>query len=52
MGGPGKSGKVNAIGGSLGIVVDARGRPLQFYPDEEKNISRNEIWKKTYQKYS
>jgi hypothetical protein len=52
MGGPGKSGKVNAIGGALGIVVDARGRPLQFYPDEEKNISRNEIWKKTYQKYS
>lgn len=52
MGGPGKSGKVNAVGGALGIVVDARGRPLQFHLDEEKNIKRNEIWRKTYQKYS
>jgi uncharacterized protein (TIGR01319 family) len=52
MGGPGKSGKVNAVGGALGIIVDTRGRPLQFYPDEEKNINRNEIWRKTYQKYT
>ncbi len=52
MGGPGKSGKVNAVGGVLGIIVDARGRPLQFYPDEEKNITRNEVWRKTYQKYN
>ena len=52
MGGPGKAGKVNAVGGALGIIVDARGRPLQFYPDEEKNINRNEIWRKTFQKYS
>ena len=51
MGGPGKSGKVNAIGGTLGIVIDARGRPLQFLADEEKNIQRNEIWRKTFQKY-
>ena len=52
MGGPGKAGKVNAVGGALGIIIDARGRPLQFYPDEEKNIERNEIWKKTFQKYT
>jgi len=52
MGGPGKSGKVNAVGGVLGIIVDARGRPLQFLPDEEKNMHRNEIWRKTYQKYT
>ena len=52
MGGPGKSGKVNAVGGVLGIIVDARGRPLQFLPDEEKNMQRNEIWRKTYQKYT
>lgn len=52
MGGPGKSGKVNAVGGVLGIIVDARGRPLQFLADEEKNIQRNEIWRKTYQKYT
>jgi uncharacterized protein (TIGR01319 family) len=52
MGGPGKSGKVNAVGGVLGIIVDTRGRPLQFYPDEEKNINRNQVWKKTFQKYA
>ena len=52
MGGPGKAGKVNAVGGALGIIVDTRGRPLQFYPDEEKNINRNQVWKKTFQKYS
>jgi uncharacterized protein (TIGR01319 family) len=52
MGGPGKSGKVNAVGGVLGIIVDARGRPLQFLPDEEKNINRNEVWRKTLAKYT
>lgn len=52
MGGPGKAGKVNAVGGALGIIIDARGRPLQYYQDEEKNYKRNEIWKKTYLKYS
>ena len=51
MGGPGKSGKVNAVGGVLGIVIDARGRPLQFSPDLEKNIKRNEQWRKTFSKY-
>lgn len=51
MGGPGKSGKVNAIGGSLGIIIDARGRPLQFYEDPEKNRKRNDTWKKTFLKY-
>ncbi len=52
MGGPGKSGKVNAVGGVLGIIVDTRGRPLQFLSDEEKNVNRNEIWRKTLQKYA
>ena len=51
MGGPGKAGKVNAVGGALGIIIDARGRPLQFSQDQEKNRNRNEIWRKTFQKY-
>jgi len=51
MGGPGKSGKVNAVGGVLGIVIDARGRPLQFSLDPEKNRKRNEVWRKTFSKY-
>jgi hypothetical protein len=51
MGGPGKAGKVNAIGGALGIIIDARGRPLQFYQDQEKNRKRNQAWRTTFQKY-
>jgi len=51
MGGPGKAGKVNAVGGILGIVIDTRGRPLQFSPDQEKNRKRNEAWRKTFSKY-
>ncbi len=51
MGGPGKAGKVNAIGGALGIIIDARGRPLQFSLDPEKNRKRNETWRKTFLKY-
>jgi len=51
MGGPGKSGKVNAVGGSLGISIDARGRPLHFFQDQEKNWKRNETWIKTLLKY-
>jgi uncharacterized protein (TIGR01319 family) len=51
MGGPGKSGKVNAVGGSLGIIIDARGRPIPFYQDREKNRIRNELWRKTLLKY-
>ncbi len=52
MGGPGKAGKVNAVGGAFGIIIDARGRPLQFSLDQEKNRKRNEVWRKTYQKYA
>jgi len=51
MGGPGKSGKVNAVGGSLGIIIDARGRPLHFFQDQKKNWNRNETWIKTLLKY-
>jgi len=51
MGGPGKSGKVNAVGGSLGIIIDARGRPLHFLQDQEKNWKRNEAWINSLLKY-
>jgi uncharacterized protein (TIGR01319 family) len=52
MGGPGKAGKVNAVGGSMGIIIDARGRPIHFAQEREKNRARNEVWKKTLQKYN
>lgn len=33
MGGPGRGGRLRAVGGSLGVVIDARGRPLQLPKD-------------------
>jgi MutL protein len=33
MGGLGRGGTVKVIGGSLGVVIDARGRPLRVVPD-------------------
>lgn len=34
--GPGHGGKVNAVGGRVGLVVDARGRPLQLPKNAER----------------
>lgn len=34
--GPGRGGKVQAIGGLVGLIVDARGRPLVLPSDEDK----------------
>lgn len=44
MGGPGRPGKVSAVGGSLGIIIDARGRPIRFFQDEERNQERMKKW--------
>lgn len=33
MGGPGRGGRLRVIGGALGVIVDARGRPLQLPGD-------------------
>ena len=30
MGGPGRGGRLEVQGGSLGVIIDARGRPLQL----------------------
>ncbi|MEA3349462.1 MAG: glutamate mutase L [Chloroflexota bacterium] len=43
MGGPGKSGRVHVSGGVLGIVIDARGRPLQLATDPGR---RREMFKR------
>ena len=43
MGGPGRGGSVRVVGGTLGVVIDARGRPLRLPRDT--NI-RQEIYKK------
>ncbi len=33
MGGPGRGGRLKVVGGALGVVVDARGRPIRLPPD-------------------
>jgi hypothetical protein len=43
--GPGKSGGITVTGGAMGVVIDARGRPLQFPSD---TVRRREIIKKWY----
>jgi hypothetical protein len=33
MGGPGRGGRLRMVGGVLGLVIDARGRPIPLHPD-------------------
>lgn len=44
--GPGQGGKVEVIGGLVGLVVDARGRPLTLPrdPDRRRRILRRWLW--------
>ncbi len=44
--GPGRGGKVQAIGGLIGLVVDARGRPLTLPddPDRRRRTLHGWIW--------
>jgi uncharacterized protein (TIGR01319 family) len=43
MGGPGRGGSVRVVGGALGVVIDARGRPLHLPVDL---VRRRELYKK------
>ncbi len=43
MGGPGRSGRLKVQGGALGVVIDARGRPLRMAEDPAR---RQELMKK------
>ncbi len=43
LGGPGRSGSLRIVGGVLGVVIDARGRPLRIPVDP---IRRSDIYKK------
>ena len=36
MGGPGKSGRLRVVGGYFGIVIDARGRPIELSASLER----------------
>jgi hypothetical protein len=43
--GPGRGGTIRVTGGALGLVIDARGRPLALPPDP---VRRRELIKKWY----
>jgi hypothetical protein len=43
MGSPGRGGTMRVIGGALGVIIDARGRPLKLPDDVGK---RSELYKK------
>lgn len=44
MGGPGRGGKLQVIGGALGVVFDARGRPIRLSSDIAKRREENRRW--------
>lgn len=43
LGGPGRGGSLRVVGGALGVVIDARGRPLRLPADP---LRRNDLYKK------
>jgi hypothetical protein len=45
--GPGRAGEVDVVGSSLGVVIDARGRPLQLPADPATRIQLLKKWLQT-----
>jgi hypothetical protein len=48
MGRPGRGGGVRVVGGALGLVVDARGRPLRLANDPERRAEAFKKWLWTF----
>jgi hypothetical protein len=44
LGGPGKSGKRRVSGGLVGLIIDARGRPLTLSSDPEQSQAQVQQW--------
>ncbi len=44
MGGPGRGGRLEVQGGSLGIIIDARGRPLNLSEDPARRRELHKKW--------
>lgn len=44
FGGPGKAGAVKVAGGAVGLVIDARGRPLSLPDDPATRLEVNRKW--------
>ena len=47
FGGPGVGGRLRVTGGALGVVIDARGRPISLPEDEEARIALIQRWQWT-----
>lgn len=44
FGGPGRAGTLRVAGGAVGLIIDARGRPLRFPRDPGKRREMNQKW--------
>lgn len=44
FGGPGKAGSLKVAGGALGLIIDARGRPIELPPDDGTRVEVNRKW--------
>lgn len=44
FGGPGKAGALRVAGGAVGLIVDARGRPLELPEDPVVRLELNDQW--------
>ena len=44
FGAPGMGGRIKVKSGVLGVVIDARGRPLRLPEDDEKRVDRLRQW--------
>jgi uncharacterized protein (TIGR01319 family) len=44
MGGAGRGGRLRVVGGGLGVVIDARGRPIEFHPDPARQRDMQTKW--------
>ncbi len=45
LGGPGKAGKRRVSGGLVGLIIDARGRPLRFPSDPKQRQAQMRRWR-------
>jgi hypothetical protein len=44
LGGPGRGGTLKVVGGMMGVVIDARGRPLELPDDPGKRLGTVQRW--------
>jgi hypothetical protein len=44
FGGPGKAGALRVAGGAVGLIIDARGRPLALPQDPAMRLELNDQW--------